>query len=175
MTQAAMTWLFGSAADGRVPSLGASGAIAAVLGAYFVLYPGSQVLTWIFFVITRVPAWVFLGVWFLYQFFEANFGLVAASGHQGGSAFFAHVGGFAFGVLVAAVVAASRPRGPVPALSSRKESPCQTMNYASPSRRSSPTSRGSTTASSPSPPTAASSPCAARSAACASASRRTRQ
>ncbi len=48
LTQTAMTLLFGTAQDARVPELGASGAIAAVLGAYFVLYPGSRVLTWIF-------------------------------------------------------------------------------------------------------------------------------
>jgi membrane associated rhomboid family serine protease len=117
MTQTAMTLLFGSAADGRVPSLGASGAIAAVLGAYFVLYPGSKVLTWIFFVIAKIPAWVFLGVWFLYQFVEANFGLLATSGQHGGTAFFAHVGGFVFGVLVASVFAKSLRRASVPAIS----------------------------------------------------------
>jgi len=49
MTQTAMTLLFGTAADGQVPPLGASGAIAAVLGAYFVLYPGSRILTFVFF------------------------------------------------------------------------------------------------------------------------------
>jgi membrane associated rhomboid family serine protease len=114
-TQTAMTLLFGSAADGRVPSLGASGAIAAVLGAYFVLYPGSKVLTWIFFVITKIPAWVFLGAWFLYQLFEANFGLLTSSANGGGVAFFAHVGGFVFGVLVAKAFAGSLQPQPVPA------------------------------------------------------------
>src|ERR1051325_1974343 len=60
LTQTAMTLLFGSAADARVPTLGASGAIAAVLGAYFVLYPGSRVRTWIFPVfLVRIPAWIF--------------------------------------------------------------------------------------------------------------------
>ena len=49
MTQTAMTLLFGTAADGQVPTLGASGAIAVVLGAYFVLYPGSRILTFVFF------------------------------------------------------------------------------------------------------------------------------
>jgi membrane associated rhomboid family serine protease len=117
MTQAAMTLLFGSAADGRVPSLGASGAIAAVLGAYFVLYPHSRVLTWIFFIITKIPAWVFLGVWFLYQLVEANFGLLAPSSQHGGTAFFAHVGGFVFGVLVASLFASSVQREPAPAIS----------------------------------------------------------
>ena len=99
MTQAAMTLLFGSAADATVPNLGASGAIAAVLGAYFVLYPNSRILTWVFWFPVQIPAWFFLGGWFLYQLIEANFGLLSAS--NGGVAFFAHVGGFVFGLLVA--------------------------------------------------------------------------
>ena len=58
MTQTAMTLLFGTAAEARVPELGASGAIAAVLGAYFVLYPGSRIRTWIFPIfLVRIPAW----------------------------------------------------------------------------------------------------------------------
>ncbi len=81
--------------------LGASGAIATVLGAYFVLYPGSRIRTWIFPIfLVRIPAWVFLGVWFLYQLIEASFGLFSASANGGGVAFFAHVGGFVFGLVV---------------------------------------------------------------------------
>jgi len=96
-----MTLWFGTAADARVPELGASGAIAAVLGAYFVLYPGSRVTTWIFPIfLVKIPAWVYLGLWFLYQLVEANFGLFHASANGGGTAFFAHVGGFVFGLLV---------------------------------------------------------------------------
>jgi membrane associated rhomboid family serine protease len=101
LTQTAMTLLFGNAADAQVPTLGASGAIAAVLGAYFVLYPGSRVTTWAFFFIVPIPAWVYLGGWFLYQLIEANYGLFGAEAQGGGVAFFAHVGGFAFGYLVA--------------------------------------------------------------------------
>ena len=102
LTQSGMTLLIGSAADARVPTLGASGAIAAVLGAYFVLYPGSRVRTWIFPIfLVRIPAWIFLGFWFLYQLIEANFGLFSASANGGGTAFFAHVGGFLFGWIVA--------------------------------------------------------------------------
>ena len=68
MTQAAMTLLFGPAQDARVPELGASGAVAAVLGTHFVLYPGSRILTYISPVfLVRIPAWIFLGLWFLYQ------------------------------------------------------------------------------------------------------------
>jgi len=93
MTQTAMTLLFGTAADGQVPTLGASGAIAAVLGAYFLLYPGSRVRTWIFPIFfVNIPAWIFLGLWFLYQ--------LITSANGGGVAFFAHVGGFIFGVVV---------------------------------------------------------------------------
>jgi rhomboid family protein len=104
LTQTAMTLLFGSTADPQVPTLGASGAIAAVLGAYFVLYPGSHIKTWAFFFILRIPAWVFLGGWFLYQLIEANYGLFGAEANGGGVAFFAHVGGFVFGYLVARVL-----------------------------------------------------------------------
>ena len=100
LSQTGMTLLFGTAADARVPTLGASGAIAAVLGAYFVLYPGSRVRTYIFPVfLVRIPAWIWLGLWFLYQLIEANFGLFNASANGGGVAFFAHVGGFVFGAL----------------------------------------------------------------------------
>jgi membrane associated rhomboid family serine protease len=101
LTQTAMTLLFGSTAEAHVPNLGASGAIAAVLGAYFVLYPNSKVLGLLVVWPVRISAWVFLGVWFLYQLVEANFGLFGATANGGGVAFFAHVGGFVFGALVA--------------------------------------------------------------------------
>jgi membrane associated rhomboid family serine protease len=104
-TQTAVTLLAGSAAAARVPTLGASGAIAAVLGAYFVLYPNSRVLGLAVIFPIRLPAWVFLGVWFIYQLIEANYGLTSASANGGGVAFFAHVGGFLFGVLVAVLAA----------------------------------------------------------------------
>jgi membrane associated rhomboid family serine protease len=101
MTQTAMTLLFGTAQDARVPELGASGAIAAVLGAYFLLYPRSRVRTWIFPIfLIRIPAWIWLGLWFLYQLIEASFGLFHASANGGGVAFSAHVGGFVFGLVV---------------------------------------------------------------------------
>jgi membrane associated rhomboid family serine protease len=108
MSQTAMTLLAGTAADARVPFLGASGAIAAVLGAYFVLYPTSRVLTLVVFWPVRIPAVVFLGLWFLYQLVEANFGLFASSANGGGVAFFAHVGGFVFGLLVARLLVNDR-------------------------------------------------------------------
>jgi rhomboid family protein len=100
MTQTLMTLAFGTAAEARVPNLGASGAIAAVLGAYFVLYPNSTVRGLIVIFPIRLSAWFFLGAWFLYQFLEANFGVFGAGANGGGVAFFAHVGGFVFGVIV---------------------------------------------------------------------------
>jgi membrane associated rhomboid family serine protease len=96
-----MTLAFGTAAEARVPNLGASGAIAAVLGAYFVLYPNSTVRGLVVIFPVQLSAWFFLGAWFLYQLVEANFGVFGAASNGGGVAFFAHVGGFVFGALVA--------------------------------------------------------------------------
>ncbi|MBV8220055.1 MAG: rhomboid family intramembrane serine protease [Solirubrobacterales bacterium] len=104
-TQTAVTLIFGSTSASLVPVLGASGAIAAVLGAYIVLYPNSRVLGLLVVIPIRLPAWVFLGVWFLYQLYEANYGLFSARANGGGVAFSAHVGGFLFGVMVASWLA----------------------------------------------------------------------
>jgi rhomboid family protein len=101
MAQTLITLAFGTAAEARVPNLGASGAIAAVLGAYFVLYPHAIVRGLVVIFPVWLPAWFFLGAWFLYQLIEANFGLLGATANGGGVAFFAHVGGFVFGVIVA--------------------------------------------------------------------------
>ena len=115
--QTAMTLLAGNKADTLVPNLGASGAIAAVLGAYFVLYPHSKVFGLVGIIPLRLSAWFFLGFWFLYQLFEANFGMLGAQANGGGVAFFAHVGGFVFGYAVArALVGAGRVVGEIPAL-----------------------------------------------------------
>jgi len=104
ITQTVVTLWFGTAAEARVPNLGASGAIAAVLGAYFVLYPHSRVLGLLVIFPITLPAWFFLGFWFLYQLIEANFGLMGSSANGGGTAFFAHVGGFVFGAIVARIL-----------------------------------------------------------------------
>jgi len=101
LTQGVITLLAGTAADTHTPNLGASGAIAAVLGAYFILYPNSTVFGLVVVWPVRISAYFFLGFWFLYQLFEANFGIFNARAHGGGVAFFAHVGGFLFGVLAA--------------------------------------------------------------------------
>lgn len=86
----------------HLPTIGASGAIAGVMGAYFRLYPRARVLTMVppfilgpYFVL---PAVVFLGFWFLLQFFSGTLSLATQVG-AGGVAWWAHVGGFAFGVI----------------------------------------------------------------------------
>jgi len=101
-----------------IPTVGASGAVAGVLGAYIVLYPGAAVLTIIpiFFFIeaARVPAYIVIGFWFLLQVGNGVASLGAQVAQTGGVAWFAHIGGFAFGVVVALAIAGwdrlSRPR-----------------------------------------------------------------
>jgi membrane associated rhomboid family serine protease len=86
-----------------IPSVGASGAISAVLGAYIVMFPRSQVRTLIFWglggFITRVSALIFLGIWFITQFLSgiASVGSIAQTG---GVAVWAHIGGFVFGLII---------------------------------------------------------------------------
>lgn len=85
-----------------VPSLGASGAIAGVMGAYFLLYPRAKVLTWVVFIFFWwLPAWIWLGCWFALQFFSgAATSLAGANQPTGGIAFMAHVGGFVAGLAL---------------------------------------------------------------------------
>ena len=99
------------APDTVAPTLGASGAIAAVLGGYIVLYPRARVLTLVliifFFGAIELPAWVMLGIWFAEQAVFGAAGLTSL-GNAGGVAYFAHVGGFAFGLLTIRLVATRR-------------------------------------------------------------------
>jgi hypothetical protein len=100
MAQAAVTLLFGTEAAARVPNLGASGAIAAVLGAFIVLYPAARIRTLVLIFFVKIPARVYLGGWFVYQLVEGQLGLTSASSNGGGIALFAHIDGFAFGAFV---------------------------------------------------------------------------
>ena len=96
-----------------VPNIGASGAIAAVLGGYLLLFPRARVITVIFiiffFTIVELPALVILGFWFVQQVLFGYFGLNSA-GDGGGVAYFAHIGGFAFGLLAIRLFASERRR-----------------------------------------------------------------
>jgi membrane associated rhomboid family serine protease len=95
------------------PALGASGAIAGVLGAYFVLYPRARVLTWFFVFVLWVPAWIILGYWFVLNFLSGTATSLAVQ-HQnmGGVAFWAHVGGFASGALLVKLFGERSRRSP---------------------------------------------------------------
>jgi len=95
------------------PALGASGAIAGVLGAYFVLYPRARVLTWFFVFVLWVPAWIILGYWFVLNFLSGTAtALSVQRQNMGGVAFWAHVGGFISGALLVKVFGERRMRYP---------------------------------------------------------------
>lgn len=86
-----------------LPSVGASGAIAGVMGAYFILYPSARVLTWVFFIVFLwLPAWIVLGFWFVGQFLSGAATAIATTSQtaRGGIAFWAHVGGFVTGLAL---------------------------------------------------------------------------
>jgi membrane associated rhomboid family serine protease len=111
-TQTAVTLLFSDPAGASIPNVGASGAIAGVLGAYIVLLPRASVLTLFFFVILReIPAGFFLGIWFLFQLLDGGFAILQPQA-GGGVAFFAHIGGFVFGMATVLLVAKQRPLRP---------------------------------------------------------------
>ncbi len=88
--------------NSRVPMIGASGAIAGILGAYMILYPAARVLTLVFIWVIPIPAAIILGFWFLAQIFNIGLG--------GGVAWFAHVGGFLIGIGLIKIYARKRQR-----------------------------------------------------------------
>jgi membrane associated rhomboid family serine protease len=102
-----------SGAEADVANLGASGAVAAVLGGYLLLFPRARVITVVFiiffFTIVELPALVFLVIWFAQQALFGYFDLVQPAG-GGGVAYFAHIGGFAFGLLAIKLFASEQRR-----------------------------------------------------------------
>jgi membrane associated rhomboid family serine protease len=101
--------------NAQVPNIGASGAVAGVLGAYLLLFPRARVVTVVllifFFTIIELPAIIFLGIWFLQQALFGYLGLVDGGGRTGGGvAYFAHVGGFLFGLLAVKAFANEKRR-----------------------------------------------------------------
>jgi membrane associated rhomboid family serine protease len=112
--QTFVTLNWGSNQDASIPNIGASGAIAAVLGAYFLLLPRARVLTafFVFFIfLQEIPAIWFLGVWFGFQLWQGGWSVVQPES-GGGVAFFAHIGGFVFGLATVHLVAKRRPLRP---------------------------------------------------------------
>jgi membrane associated rhomboid family serine protease len=108
--QSFVTLGYGTAEDATVPNLGASGAIAAVLGAYFLLVPHAKVLTLVPpFFFFEIPAWIFLGIYFVFQLVIGGYSFVHPE-ESGGVAYFAHLGGIGFGLLTVKLFAAGRPR-----------------------------------------------------------------
>jgi membrane associated rhomboid family serine protease len=97
--------------DATAPTVGASGAIAAVLGGYIVLYPRARVVTLVliifFFTVVELPALIMLGLWFAEQAVFSAVGLTSP-GTGGGVAYFAHIGGFVFGALAVRALATRR-------------------------------------------------------------------
>ena len=96
------------------PTIGASGAIAGVLGAYALLFPHARVLTLIFIIffvtLVEIPALILLAIWFILQFVPALGQVAVETGGGGGVAYFAHVGGFLFGLAVAGILLLTRGR-----------------------------------------------------------------
>ena len=112
--QTAVTLGFAGVGAASIPNIGASGAIAGVLGAYFVLLPRARVLTVIFFgiiLIREIPAFWFLGIWIALQAWTGGLSLLHPQA-GGGVAFFAHIGGFAFGLMTGLVLLTMRQRPP---------------------------------------------------------------
>jgi membrane associated rhomboid family serine protease len=122
--QTFVTFQLGASGDSFIPNVGASGAIAGVLGAYFLMFPHARVLTIVtlgfFFIPFQIPALFFLGFWFLFQLWQGGFDLFAPSA-GGGVAFFAHIGGFAFGLVAVWVFRRDSPARP--RLRRRREPP----------------------------------------------------
>jgi len=89
----------------KVPSIGASGAISGILGAYIVFFPASRIFTlvplFIFWFTAQIPTWIFIGLWFVIQFLSGVSSLGQAAARMGGVAWWAHVGGFLLGLLLA--------------------------------------------------------------------------
>ena len=104
----------------RLPSLGASGAISGVLAAYLFLYPRARILTLIpifLFFTTEVPAFLFIVFWFVVQFFSGTASLSVSTPTTGGTAYFAHIGGFVAGIVLLAVLKPPRRAPPTPSWS----------------------------------------------------------
>jgi membrane associated rhomboid family serine protease len=98
----------------NLPTVGASGAIAGILGAYFLLYPRARVLTWFFVFVLYLPAWIVLGEFFVLNFFAGaeTLSMARVGRDTGGVAVWAHVGGFVAGLVMIKLFPERRSRSP---------------------------------------------------------------
>jgi membrane associated rhomboid family serine protease len=107
--QSFVTLQYGAEGEATIPNVGASGAIAGILGAYLMLFPRAKILSWVFPVFFfNVRAWFYLGVWFLFQLIDGGYSFTHPE-ESGGIAYFAHIGGFVFGFLAAKPAMLGRP------------------------------------------------------------------
>ncbi len=83
-----------------IPTVGASGAISAVMGAYLIMFPRSRIKVFFFFFVFRISAFVFLGLWIAQEFFSGMAALQVSTSESSGVAYWAHIGGFVFGVVM---------------------------------------------------------------------------
>ncbi|HON07394.1 MAG TPA: rhomboid family intramembrane serine protease [Verrucomicrobiota bacterium] len=101
-------------ADSPIPTIGASGAVASVMGAYFRFFPGAKIMTmippFIFGPFFKIPAILFLGWWFVLQFFNGTLALAENTKIAAGVAWWAHIGGFLFGIFLSTIVLPKRRR-----------------------------------------------------------------
>jgi membrane associated rhomboid family serine protease len=112
--QTFVTLEYGTQAESTIPNLGASGAVSAVLGAYLLMLPRASVVLLIFIgliFIRELPAFLFLGFWFVFQLLQGGFAIVHPQ-EGGGVAFFAHIGGFVFGMLAVLLLRRRSPLRP---------------------------------------------------------------
>ena len=105
--QTVVTLRTAEGAESAIPNLGASGAVSGVLGAYLLLLPLARVLTILFYFLIEIPAFLFLGGWFAFQLWQGGVSITHPQ-EGGGVAFFAHIGGFLFGMLAVYLFAAGR-------------------------------------------------------------------
>jgi membrane associated rhomboid family serine protease len=97
-----------------LPIIGASGAIAGVMAAYLVLFPGARVLTLVLILLVDIPAWLLIGLWIIFQALSGLAVLQGTPSITGGVAYFAHLGGFAFGFIIALLYRWFAPVPPAP-------------------------------------------------------------
>jgi membrane associated rhomboid family serine protease len=107
--QSFVTLDYGASGEATIPSVGASGAIAGVLGGYLMLFPRARILSWVFpAFFFNVRAWLYLGIWFVFQLVDGGWAFTHPE-TSGDVAYFAHIGGFAFGFLAVRPAMAGRP------------------------------------------------------------------